>query len=250
MRIGIISDIHGNLIALDCVLIQMNNRKVDMILCLGDAAATGPRPHEVLERLRSMNIPTVKGNRDEYLLNIGAHNSQKTSEDDYGSRVRAIDHWCRTKLTDEDIEYIRSFPDAISIPLAPNGNESLFCFHASPASNTDSITSSTTEGELSIKLKGHESRIMTCGHSHVQMFRRYGQISILNPGSVGQAIEYCGGSSRARRVSRAEYALIECDQSGVIQRAELLRSDLQSSKVLRDAIDSGMPHSEWWAERE
>lgn len=249
MRIGVISDIHGNLVALDSVLTELNNQKVDMIVCVGDVAATGPRPHEVLSRLRSMNIPTVKGNRDEYLLNIGGHDLQKISGDDYASRVEEIDHWCRTKLTQEDIEYIRSFPDTIVIPLASNSNESIFCFHGSPKSNTDSITSSTTESELDLKLTGHKNRVMTCGHSHVQMFRRHGEVSILNPGSVGQAIEYHGGSSRARRVSRSEYGLIECDQSGVIQRAELLRSELQPSKVLRDAIDSGMPHAEWWAER-
>ena len=253
MRIGLISDIHGNLLALDSVLANLDRLKIDSTVCLGDVTATGPRPHEVLNRLRSRNIPSVMGNRDEYLLNISEEQQSlhKSSGNDYSTRVREIDHWCRSKMSEEDIRYIRNFPDTLSIPIGSKSTESLFCFHGSPKSNTDSITSTTPEDELSLKLAGRENRmtIMIGGHTHVQMFRKLGQSAIINPGSVGQAIEYVGASLHARRIPWADYGIIECNENGALQRIELARSYLEPSEVLRDAVDSGMPHAEWWAER-
>jgi predicted phosphodiesterase len=249
LRAGIISDIHGNLFALDLVISALKDQNADVIVCLGDAAATGPRPHEVLERLRRMKIPTVKGNRDEYLLNIPANPPHKVAGDEYSNRVMEIDSWCRTRLTEEDIEFIGAFSNTLSIPVGSNPGEYLFCFHGSPKSNTDLITSITPEDDLKIKLAGHGNRIMLCGHTHVQMLRKYGETAIINPGSVGQAIEYSRSSKRASRVPWADYALVECSDEGNLQRVALSRVYLHESEVLHEAIASGMPHAEWWAMR-
>ncbi len=53
MRIALISDIHANLIALEAALADLAQRRTDRIVCLGDVAANGPQPHEVVERLRA-----------------------------------------------------------------------------------------------------------------------------------------------------------------------------------------------------
>ena len=254
MRVGIISDVHGNLVALDSVLAELQQQNaVDTIVCLGDLAATGPRPHETLDRLRSLKVPIVKGNRDEFLLCVGSYSKTRpnAANDDYSRRIREIDQWCRTRLTENDLEYIRSFPDTLSMPIAANNNEKLLCFHGSPKSNTDLITAETPDGELDLKLEGHTSRLMAGGHTHVQMFRRYNESAIVNPGSIGQAIEkfVSASSKRIRRVPRAEYAIIECNEQGVLAKVELLRKSLIGSEVLADAMNSGMPHAEWWAGR-
>ena len=68
MRIGLISDIHGNLIALESVLSELKREQVDSMICLGDVAALGPQPHEVIERLRKLNCPVVMGNTDDWYL--------------------------------------------------------------------------------------------------------------------------------------------------------------------------------------
>jgi putative phosphoesterase len=252
MRIGIISDIHGNLVALDHVLSELSKiNSVDPIVCLGDAIATGPRPREVLKRLRSLDIPIVKGNRDEYLLTIRASSTQPhLQKSDYSRRVAEIDNWCKTKLSDDDLNYMRGFPDTITIPLTSNGGgEKLLCFHGSPKSNTDLITSATSDEELALKLDGQTARLMAGGHTHIQMLRRYADVVIVNPGSVGQAFERPRGLSNNRRVPWAEFALIHCDDLGSLQKAELLRKYLDASEILKDAINSGMPQGEWWAGR-
>ena len=252
MRIGLISDIHGNLIALDSVLSELSGKNiVDSIVCLGDAAATGPRPGEVLRRLRSLDIPIVKGNRDEYLLTANLASPQPSlQKSDYSRRVAEIDNWCRIKLSDEQLTYVRDFPETLTVPLSSEDNgEKLFCFHGSPKSNTDSITSATSDEELALKLGGQTATLMAGGHTHIQMIRRYADLVIVNPGSVGQAIEKPRGSYNNRRVPWAEYALIRCDDQGSLEKAELRRKYLDASEILKDAINSGMPHPEWWAGR-
>ena len=77
MRVALISDIHGNLVALETVLAEIERDEPDHIVCLGDVAATGPRPHETVERLRALEGSVVMGNTDAPMLGpmpeVGAH---------------------------------------------------------------------------------------------------------------------------------------------------------------------------------
>lgn len=68
MKIAIISDIHGNCVALDTVLNDINGMEVDRIVCLGDAVQGGPQPAEVVTRLRELDCPVVMGNADDWLI--------------------------------------------------------------------------------------------------------------------------------------------------------------------------------------
>ncbi len=68
MRIALISDIHGNEIALRTVLKEIDEEAVDAIYCLGDVAPLGPHPRETIDIVRSRGIPCVMGNHDEFLL--------------------------------------------------------------------------------------------------------------------------------------------------------------------------------------
>lgn len=68
MRIAVIADLHGNLVALEAVLAALADERTDGIVCLGDVAATGPQPRETVERLRAVGCPVVMGNADAWLL--------------------------------------------------------------------------------------------------------------------------------------------------------------------------------------
>jgi predicted phosphodiesterase len=65
MRIGIISDIHGNLQALEAVLADMESRRCDALCCVGDLVGYAPFPNEVTESIRAKGIPTIMGNYDD-----------------------------------------------------------------------------------------------------------------------------------------------------------------------------------------
>lgn len=65
MRIGIISDIHGNLPALEAVLQDLKPKGLDVLYCLGDFVGYAAFPNEVIERIRAEGIPTIMGNYDD-----------------------------------------------------------------------------------------------------------------------------------------------------------------------------------------
>jgi hypothetical protein len=67
-RVALISDIHGNAVALDAVLADIARRRVDEVVCLGDVAMGAPQPREVLARLRDLSCAVVMGDADEWLL--------------------------------------------------------------------------------------------------------------------------------------------------------------------------------------
>ncbi len=109
MRIGLISDIHGNLFALEAVLAELDREKLDDLICLGDVAALGPEPGAVLARLRALRCPVVMGNTDAWLL------SPPTTVADEIDRV--LTPWCIAQFSDADLAYIRAFPPTIERPL-------------------------------------------------------------------------------------------------------------------------------------
>lgn len=89
MRIALISDIHGNTVALDAVLASLEQRPVDRVVCLGDVATTGPQPREALAVLQALACPMVMGNTDAWLLNP----EPWPVEDEDGRAVLDIELW-------------------------------------------------------------------------------------------------------------------------------------------------------------
>src|ERR1044071_10173908 len=112
MRVAIISDLHGNAIALDAVLRDIARVGVDRTVCLGDAATLGTSPLEVLAKLRDLKIPCIEGNHDAFLLDPELVRTYTQVP----LIVGAID-WCRAELPPWAIEFVRGFPPGIDIEL-------------------------------------------------------------------------------------------------------------------------------------
>ena len=87
MRTALIADIHGNLVALDAVLSDIERRRVDRVVCLGDVAATGPQPCEAIDRIAEIGCDVVMGNTDEWLIEP----RDESIEDDDTRRIVEID---------------------------------------------------------------------------------------------------------------------------------------------------------------
>lgn len=245
MRLALISDIHGNLCALDAVLSELKKSSIENVVCLGDVAATGPHPRETLQRLKSANVRVVMGNKDQLLL--GEIEPKKSAQDEEMQKINEIDSWCASQLTLEEKEFMKGFAKTVFVPLSRE--DSLLCFHGSPNSNVDLITSKTPDDVLRKMLSGARAKIMAGGHSHVQMLRHYGSTMLINPGSVGQAIQRVPGSNEVRHLPWAEYAIVESDGDGFPLRVEFFRKRYDLSKLISTAMESGMPHSRWWATR-
>lgn len=238
MRIALVSDIHGNLVALEAALADIEERSIDAVVCLGDVAAGGPQPRETLERTSGLGWTCVMGNADAWLVNPSpVHRPGEKMQ-----RIHEIDLWCAQQLSPEHRWYLRTF-----VPVAdlPAGNEErILCFHGSPRSYNDVILSTTSEPELQGMLAGVSATLLAGGHTHVPMLRRYRDALIINPGSVGRPFEV-SGSGRERKPPWAEYALVDWDRGRL--GVEFRRVPVDIAAVTRAARASGMPHSEWWA---
>ena len=145
LTIALIADIHGNLAALDAVLDALTREQLDQIVCLGDVAATGPQPREVLQRLRALECPVVMGNADAELLDLTPADQEA---DDDMRRILDISRWTAAQLDDVDRAFIASFQPTVEIPLGSGG--SLLCCHGSPRSYDDRITATTPWAEFAI----------------------------------------------------------------------------------------------------
>jgi len=154
MRIAIIADIHGNLVALNAALADIEAMRPDRLVCLGDVAATGPQPRETVARLRALSCPVVMGNADAWLLS--PHVDEDVSEDT--RKIQEIDAWCAARLAPADFDYLRAFTPTVELPLGDGAT--LLCFHGSPRSYDDIIRSETPEDDLAVMLGGYSAAVL------------------------------------------------------------------------------------------
>src|SRR5919201_821390 len=165
MRIAIIADTHGNLIALNTVLAEITAERIGQLVCLGDVAGLGPQPREVIARLRALACPVVMGNADEFLLDPSVLDPQHhPAADDSLRRMHDMERWCAAQLRPEDRAYIRTFQPTVAVPLGRG--RTLLCYHGSPRSNREEIRASTPDAQLAERLGQQRALVIAGGHTH------------------------------------------------------------------------------------
>lgn len=238
MRIALIADLHGNFIALETVLQELAQEPIDQIICLGDVAALGPQPHEVVDRLRQLQCPIILGNTDAWLL---ASPGAQTSD---SAILRAITAWCAEQLTPEDVAFLKTFVPTLELPL--DEGRTLLCYHGSPRSFDDVLAAITPDAVVQQMLAGRAATVMVGGHTHIQMLRRYEGAFLVNVGSAGLSGINAGSPELPsnRQVHWAEYGVLGVDAGRL--SIELRRTPLDMTEVLNAGARSEMPHREWW----
>jgi len=228
MRVALISDIHGNALALDAVLADIERADVDRVVCLGDVATLGPHPGAVIETLRRIGCPCILGNHDAFL--IEPELIRRYTED--AAVVEAVE-WCRKQLSREDLDFLRGFESDLELPL--DGEATLYLFHGSPRSHMQDLLATTPPDDLDRLLAGRQATVMAGGHTHIQMLRQHRGMLLVNPGSVGAPfMEYVAGRKPTLMPS-AEYATVEARDGDV--RVDLRRLALDRAQ-LREAARS------------
>src|SRR5690242_17337996 len=190
MEIAIISDIHGNLVALEEVMSELSERKIEHVLCLGDVASGGPQPREVLDLLRAEGCPVIMGNTDAILLqpiDTAQTQSSAKAENTFSYYVQEAERWSAQQLTESDRDYIRTFQPTYAWPLPQQ--KTLLGYHGSPRSFRERLLATTPDEQLAAAFDGFQAHIFAGGHTHIPMLRRYRDVIVLNPGSVGMAID-------------------------------------------------------------
>src|SRR5437870_4765085 len=109
MRIAFLSDIHGNLFALEAVLADLEAQDVDRVVCLGDVCF-GPQAHECLERVRALGCPVILGNWDSWSIE-----GFPRADDPIGMMLYEIGGWWAQLLTDDDRAFVRTFVPTLDV---------------------------------------------------------------------------------------------------------------------------------------
>jgi putative phosphoesterase len=235
-RVGLISDIHGNAVALEAVLADIATKAVDEIVCLGDIAAGGPQPAQVVSSLRGLRCHAIRGNADDWLVKgLPAGRSEETR------RLVEVVGWSRKELAADDIDYLAALPTTAFITMA--GGLSLFCFHGSPRADLDRLLATTPEQELDrLFADAPEADVFAGGHTHLQLLRAYRQSLLVNPGSVGLPLGSLVSSPGAPPLpSWAEYAIV-ADHDGALE-VTFRRVAVAVARLA--AATAAMPHASW-----
>ena len=114
MKIGLISDIHGNKKALDTVLEQLEKKNIDKIICIGDLVGGAPMSEEVVQKIISMGqkVVAVKGNRESYIID-GMPNLVHDEKIKIGDEQLQRNEWIKKELSDSSIAFISKLPKEI-----------------------------------------------------------------------------------------------------------------------------------------
>jgi predicted phosphodiesterase len=190
-RIAALYDIHGNLPALEAVLVEVRTIGVDQIVIGGDVVA-GPMPRETLDCLAAIEIPVryLRGNADRETIACRRGGNM----DAVPERFRMGLTWVARQLTDDDERRLDGWPLTLRLPTEGGevGEEGdvLFC-HATPRNDTDVFFRHTPEERLRPIFDPVGAAMVVCGHTHMQFDRRVGSTRVMNAGSVG--MPYGGG---------------------------------------------------------
>lgn len=207
-KIAIISDIHGNLEALNSVLNDIKERKIDKIICLGDMIAKGTHQQECVELVKNNCDVVLRGNCDEYF----------TSDIDLSTKSKQeVDriNWNKNKLSDENINYIRQLPYCYEFYMS---GRLIRLFHAHPqkidkfAGNIDKIDrlyelflpSSNTISDL-------KADVVIYGHIHTPYVQKIYNRMLINTGSIGNAIDVFRNDEKdgnAKNTTVANYLIL------------------------------------------
>src|SRR5579859_1659297 len=230
MRVAILSDIHGNLTAIEAVLSDLRRAAPDLVLHAGDLADGGSRPVEIVDHLRALALPGVMGNGDEMLArpdsleDFARHSSAPPT---LWSAVRQMAAATRNLLGEERLAWLGQLPLTCTYPT-------FAIVHATPQTCWKAPAINASESELERTYGPLARPIVVFGHTHLPAIRPMdGPVKLLiNTGSVG--LPYDGDP-------RASYLLFD-DQTPSIRRVWY---DVE--KEVKALLPSSLPGADWVA---
>jgi predicted phosphodiesterase len=223
MRLAVLSDVHGNSIALDAVLADIGRRGgVDTYLFLGDHVAIGPDPIGVLERIaRLRRARCVRGNTDRYILtgDRPVHTVGATTDDEkLRLRIELANSfsWTQGSITAAGwYDWIAALPFDLRLTL-PDGTRVRAVHGTHRRDDENTLRPEASDAALTDLLAGVDAELVCAGHTHLALDRSLDRrLRLVNPGCVSNAIRSDGGL--------ASYALV--DAGADAYTVELLRVD-------------------------
>jgi len=226
LRFAVISDVHGNSLALDAVLDDIGRQGAEAILCLGDHVSGPVDPAGAAERLMALGGASIRGNHDRWTLDLSLTGSGK------------IDAFARSQLSEPQLAWLAALPATLQ------HDDRIFLCHGTPVDDetpwldqyycgrTATLPSEAQVTDIAAAL---DYELLLCGHTHIPRSVRLadGRV-IVNPGSIG--MQLVRGSPDAR------YAIIERRSAGWY--TTLLAVPYDHEAAARLAAGNGFPQ---WA---
>lgn len=210
MKIAIISDIHGNLEALKATLKDIEKRKVDKIICLGDIIAKGVHPKECIELVIKKCEIVLQGNCDLYFST--EHNDINEIPEEEQKRIK----WNQSLISKEDKEYLLKLPFCYEFYMS---GSLVRLFHATPSANNRAILnidSIETKYKMFLPSENTKSQniadVVVYGHIHHPYMDKIYNKTIINVGSVGNSFDVIrnkGKDSNVLETTKSNYLIIE-----------------------------------------
>ena len=182
MKVAVLADVHGNVVALEAVLKDVAQQgTIDHYIVPGDLFAFGPTPNEVFAPLQQLpNAHFLLGNTDRYLIE-GTYPSTP-GDGGWQDKLLLSFRWTAENLGNEGLRFLETLP---ATQVIRHGDRQILAVHGSPRSDEEGLTMKTTVEELQEMSIGAQVDVLICGHTHVPMDRRIGNLRVVNAGSVG-----------------------------------------------------------------
>lgn len=184
-RIGVIADVHGNIVALDAVIERLRALGVDEFIFLGDLVSKGPAPQECLQTMKKLKpLIWIQGNTEERFSNPWFNElctkDPRTLSPEHRSLM--LQHgFSKEHLSSESVEFLAHLPIQQSLQA---GSVEFCCVHGAPGNVYQAITSEQDGGELDEICGRFEERWCLSGHTHIPMMRHWKDKVFINFGSI------------------------------------------------------------------
>jgi putative phosphoesterase len=224
MRIAVLSDIHGNLLALDACLVDLEAQGgADSVAVAGDLCLDGPKPKKVLQRLEEIGAACIAGNKDRLLFDEPANAKLSSVE-------LAQIAWTRRELGERWISWLRDLPFALRIG---DDDNQLLVVHANPHNEEDHIWPDADDATLERLIGDERASVIAFGHLHLPYVRGWRGKLLVNVASAGLPKD---GDSRAC------YAILTARDGGWEVKHRRVAFDVK--KVATQISSSGIPGSD------
>ena len=181
VKVAVISDLHGNIEALNSVFEDIDNLGIKKVLILGDLAIMGPEPNEAINFTRKLSekydTEIIQGNTDLMIINEGLPN--------FPEFIQNAIQYAKDTVSAENKEYLKNLPAQKSIVI---GKTSILMVHGSPRKNDENILPAKPIEEIKPMIEGVKESLILCGHTHLPAGYQIEKQTIVNDGSVGRPL--------------------------------------------------------------
>ena len=241
--VAILADIHGNPFALEAVLEDIARQPPTEAIVAGDLVGRGPMGSAVVERVRGLGWPCIRGNHEDYLLSF--------CRGDVPAAWLTTDEWAASRWMAAELGAAqRAWIDALPFSVASAAAPPLRVVHGTPRSHSEGLGAWTSDADLDLHLDSIEEGALICAHTHRPMARERPGGLVVNTGSVGLPFN---GDWRAQYALlhqegdrwRPEFRQVEYDREAFLRAYETTgfeREGRITARLLRFEVETARPH--------